>query len=229
MPKQLPAGATGTLVVVVVAATVVLEATVVGADDAGAELSADSSAPLDEQLARTMTDTMRETHCERVLKKRICLEYCGQLNETKWLNGQNNCTCGQLSLLANYRQVETVTFPSYKQEALGGDVKKLMGIVIAGVALVGFAACGGDDEAEVAEVVDKSAIVLLTEEVVAGMGQTLDVDCAIKAYSKMSEADVAIMLENVQGFADPEADPAALGLTADGVSIVEEVVACIAE
>lgn len=108
-------------------------------------------------------------------------------------------------------------------------MKKLMGIIIAGVAVVGFAACGGDDEAEVAEVVDKSAIVLLTEEVVAGMGQTLDVDCAIKAYSKMSEADVAIMLENVQGFADPEADPAALGLTADGVSIVEEVVACIAE
>lgn len=114
-------------------------------------------------------------------------------------------------------------------------MKKLMGIVIAGVAVVGFAACGGDDEADVAEVaemaevVDKSAIVLATEEVVTGMGQTLDVDCAIEAYAKMSEADVAIMLENVQGFADPEADPAALGLTADGVSIVEEVVACIAE
>ena len=71
----------------------------------------------------------------------------------------------------------------------------------------GFGACGGDDEAEVAEVVDRSVIVLLTEEVVAGTAQTLDTDCANSAYAQMNEADIAIMLENVQGFADPEADP----------------------
>lgn len=105
-------------------------------------------------------------------------------------------------------------------------MKKLLGIITIGVAVIGFSACGGDDEEDV---VATSAVVLATEAAVTEAGQTLDVDCAIKTYAKMSEADTAIMLENVDKFSDPEADPTSIGLSEEGVNILMEVIGCISE
>ena len=99
-------------------------------------------------------------------------------------------------------------------------MKKLMGYIALGVAVVGFSACGGDDEEAV---VDVSAIVLATEAGVAAQGGTLDTDCAIKIYTKMSEKDVAILVKNIEKFADPEADPATIGLSEDGLKQLLEV------
>ena len=105
-------------------------------------------------------------------------------------------------------------------------MKKLMGIITVGVAVIGFSACGGDDEEGV---VATSAVVLATEAAVTEAGMTLDVDCAIKGYAKMSEADTAILLENIGLFGDPEADASSLGLSEEGVNILSEVNDCISE
>ncbi len=103
-------------------------------------------------------------------------------------------------------------------------MKKVLGILAVSAALVGFSACGGDDEAEVTV---KSAIVVATEEAVTAMGGTLDVDCAIKAYVKMNADDSLIMVENIDSFGDDSLDPAELGMSEDGIAILEEVTACI--
>ena len=103
-------------------------------------------------------------------------------------------------------------------------MKKVLGILAVSAALVGFTACGGDDEAEVTV---KSAIVVATEEAVTAMGGTLDVDCAIKAYVKMNAEDSLIMVENIDSLGDESLDPAELGMSEDGIAILEEVTACI--
>lgn len=122
--------------------------------------------------------------------------------------------------------VDTLMHIADRSNALGGDMKKVLGILAVSAALVGFTACGGDDEAE-AEVTVKSAIVLATEEAVTAMGGTLDVDCAIKAYAEMNADDSSIMVENIDSLGDDSMDPAELGMSEEGIAILEEVTACI--
>ena len=104
-------------------------------------------------------------------------------------------------------------------------MKKVLGILAVSAALVGFSACGGDDDE--AEVTVKSAIVVATEEAVTAMGGTLDVDCAIKAYVKMNADDSLVMVENIDSFGDDSIDAAELGMSEEGIAILEEVSACI--
>jgi hypothetical protein len=106
-------------------------------------------------------------------------------------------------------------------------MKKVLGILAVSAALVGFNACGGDDGEAEAEVTVKSAIVVATEEAVTAMGGTLDVDCAIKAYAKMNADDSLIMVENIGSFGDDSIDAAELGMSEEGIAILEEVTACI--
>jgi hypothetical protein len=106
-------------------------------------------------------------------------------------------------------------------------MKKVLGILAVSAALVGFSACGGDEDEAEAEVTVKSAIVVATEEAVTAMGGTLDIDCAIKAYVKMNADDSLIMVENIGSFGDDSLDPAELGMSEDGIAILEEVSACI--
>ena len=106
-------------------------------------------------------------------------------------------------------------------------MKKVLGILAVSAALVGFSACGGDDGEAEAEVTVKSAIVVATEEAVTAMGGTLDVDCAIEASAKMNADDSLIMVENIDSFGDDSIDAAELGMSEEGIAILEEVSACI--
>ena len=106
-------------------------------------------------------------------------------------------------------------------------MKKVLGILAVSAALVGFSACGGDDGEAEAVVTVKSAIVVATEEAVSAMGGTLDVDCAIEAYAKMNADDSLIMVENIDSFGDDSIDAAELGMSEEGIAILEEVSACI--
>lgn len=106
-------------------------------------------------------------------------------------------------------------------------MKKLMGIITVGVAVVGLSACGGGGSDDEEAVVDLSVIVLASEAAVSELGGTLDTDCAINVYTQMSEADIAILLENIDKFADPEADPESIGLSDDGLVLFEEINTCI--
>ena len=104
-------------------------------------------------------------------------------------------------------------------------MKKVLGILAVSAALVGFTACGGDDDE--AEVTVKSAIVVATEEAVTALGGTLDVDCAIEAYVKLNAEDSLIIVENIDSLGDESVDAAELGMSEDGIAILEEVTACI--
>lgn len=106
-------------------------------------------------------------------------------------------------------------------------MKKLLGIITIGVAVVALGACGGGGSDDEEAVVDLSVIVLASEAAVSELGSTLDTDCAIKVYTQMSEADIAILLENIDKFADPEADVESIGLSDEGLVLFEEINGCI--
>jgi hypothetical protein len=59
------------------------------------------------------------------------------------------------------------------------------------------------------------------------MGGTLDVDCAIEAYVKLNADDSLIIVENIDSLGDDSVDAAELGMSEDGIAILEEVTACI--
>ena len=81
--------------------------------------------------------------------------------------------------------------------ALGGDMKKVLGILAVSAALVGFTACGGDDSAN--EVGTAAGILAAQlEEKAAGMGVTVDVDCAIKKLVTLSAEDLTILSDNIE-------------------------------
>jgi len=104
-------------------------------------------------------------------------------------------------------------------------MKKVMGILAVSAALVGFSACGGDDDS--AEVTVKSAIVVATDEAVTALGGTLDIDCAAEAYAKLNAEDTSIMIENIDSLGDDSIDPATLGISAEGIAVLTEVTDCI--
>ena len=55
-------------------------------------------------------------------------------------------------------------------------MKKLMGIITTGVAVVGLSACGGGGSDDEEAVVDLSVVVLASEAAVSELGGTLDTD-----------------------------------------------------
>ncbi len=102
--------------------------------------------------------------------------------------------------------------------ALGGDMKKVLGILAVSAALVGFTACGGDDSAN--ETGTAAGILAAQlEEKGAAEGITFDVDCTIKKLVKMSVEDLTIWSDNI----DSDGDPADFGMSEEGQGIVDAV------
>ena len=75
-------------------------------------------------------------------------------------------------------------------------MKKVMGFLAVTAAVIGFAACGGDDSAN--ETGTAAGILAAQlEEKGAAEGYAIDIDCAIKKLVTLSVEDLTLMSENI--------------------------------
>ena len=98
-------------------------------------------------------------------------------------------------------------------------MKKVLGILAATAAVVGFAACGGDDSAN--ETGTAAGILAAQlEEKAAAQGVTVDVDCAIKKLVTLSAEDLTILSDNIES--DVE-DVTELGASEKAQTVVDSI------
>jgi len=103
--------------------------------------------------------------------------------------------------------------------ALGGDMKKVLGILAVSAALVGFTACGGDDSANQTGTA-AGILAAQLEEKAAAQGVTVDVDCAIKKLVTLSAEDLTILSDNIES--DVE-DVTELGASEKAQTVVDQI------
>ena len=73
-------------------------------------------------------------------------------------------------------------------------MKKFVGLAVSVIALAGLSSCGGDDASNGSEVIAQELIKSAGDQ-----GIEVDADCLDKVLSELSEADVNLLTENLDG------------------------------
>jgi signal transduction histidine kinase len=106
------------------------------------------------------------------------------------------------------------------------EVKKFVGLAVSAIAIVGFTSCGGDDggNSNGAEVIAQELIKSAGDQ-----GIEVDADCLDKVLSELSEADVNLLTENLDGLINGTLETTAIGLSDEGTAIVDKTIDCVVE
>ena len=105
-------------------------------------------------------------------------------------------------------------------------MKKFVGLAVSAIAIVGFTSCGGDDggNSNGAEVIAQELIKSAGDQ-----GIEVDADCLDKVLSELSEADVNLLTENLDGLINGTLETTAIGLSDEGSAIVDKTIDCVVE
>ena len=106
----------------------------------------------------------------------------------------------------------------------GGRSEKIVGLVVSVIAIVGFSSCGGDDggNSNGAEVIAQELIKSAGDQ-----GIEVDADCLDKVFSELSDADVNLLTENLDGLNNGTLETTAIGLSDEGMAIVNKIFDCV--
>ena len=105
-------------------------------------------------------------------------------------------------------------------------MKKYVGLVVSAIALVGFTSCGGDDGS------NSNGVEVIAQELIKSAGDQgieVDADCLDKVLSELSEADVNLLTENLDGLINGTLETTAIGLSAEGSAIVDKTIDCVVQ
>jgi len=105
-------------------------------------------------------------------------------------------------------------------------MKKFIGIAASLVAVVGLAACGGDDGGGNGAA-DKVAASLIDS--IESDGVTVDADCVKDVVAKISADDLALLGDNLAALEDSSVDIDSLGLSDDFFAVLTEIETCVSE
>ena len=108
---------------------------------------------------------------------------------------------------------------------LEAEVKKSVGLVVLAIALVGFTSCGGDGG-------NSNGVEVIAEELIKSAGDQgieVDADCLDKVLSELSEADVNLLTENLDGLIKGTLETTAIGLSEEGTAIVDKTIDCVVQ
>jgi len=109
---------------------------------------------------------------------------------------------------------------------LEAEMKKYVGLVVSAIALVGFTSCGGDDGS------NSNGVEVIAQELIKSAGDQgieVDADCLDKVLSELSEADVNLLTENLDGLINGTLETTAIGLSAEGSAIVDKTIDCVVQ
>ena len=108
---------------------------------------------------------------------------------------------------------------------LEAEVKKFVGIAVAAVAVIGLTACGDDGG-------NSNGVEVIAQELIKSAGDQgieVDADCLDKVLSELSEADVNLLTENLDGLINGTLETTAIGLSAEGSAIVDKTIDCVVQ
>ena len=105
-------------------------------------------------------------------------------------------------------------------------MKKFVGLVVSAIALVGLTSCGGDDggNSNGSEAIAEGMIKIAGEQ-----GFEVDADCLDKILSELSEADVKLLTENLDGLMNGTIETSSLGVSDEGMALVDRTTECVLE
>ena len=114
-----------------------------------------------------------------------------------------------------------IAFGSRRLEA---KMKKLVGLVFSVVAVIGLSSCGGDDggsgSGDATKVVDALIISAAESEV------TIDEACVADVINELSEADLTLVVDNLDGLVDGSIEMSTLDISDEGVATLESTFEC---
>ena len=103
-------------------------------------------------------------------------------------------------------------------------MKKLVGLVFSVVAVIGLSSCGGDDggsgSGDATKVVDALIISAAESEV------TIDEACVADVINELSEADLTLVVDNLDGLVDGSIEMSTLDISDEGVATLESSFEC---
>ena len=105
-------------------------------------------------------------------------------------------------------------------------MKKFVGLAVSAIAIVGFTSCGGDDGG------NSNGSEVIAQEIIKSAGDQgieVDADCLDKVLSELSEADVDLLTENLDGLINGTLETTAIGLSDEGTAIVDKTIDCVVE
>jgi hypothetical protein len=116
------------------------------------------------------------------------------------------------------------SFEGQVMNCLEAEVKKFVGLAVSVIALAGLSSCGGDDASNGSEVIAQELIKSAGDQ-----GIEVDADCLDKVLSELSEADVNLLTENLDGLINGTLETTAVGLSDEGTAIVDKTIDCVVE
>jgi hypothetical protein len=116
------------------------------------------------------------------------------------------------------------SFEGQVMNCLEAEVKKFVGLAVSVIAIVGLSSCGGDDSSNGSEVIAQELIKSAGDQ-----GIEVDADCLDKVLSELSEADVNLLTENLDGLINGTLETTAVGLSDEGTAIVDKTIECVVE
>ena len=103
-------------------------------------------------------------------------------------------------------------------------MKRFIGVAVSAIAIVGLTSCGGDDggsgSGDATKVVDALIISAAESEV------TIDEACVADVINELSEADLTLVVDNLDGLVDGSIEMSTLDISDEGVATLESTFEC---
>ena len=103
-------------------------------------------------------------------------------------------------------------------------MKRFVGLAVSAIAIVGLTSCGGDDggsgSGDATKVVDALIISAAESEV------TIDEACVADVINELSEADLTLVVDNLDGLVDGSIEMSTLDISDEGVATLESTFEC---
>ena len=103
-------------------------------------------------------------------------------------------------------------------------MKKFVGVVVSAVAVIGLSSCGGDDGGSGSGDAKKVTDALVSSA--AESDVTIDEACVSDVVNKLSEADLTLVVDNLDGLVDGSVDMTTLDISDEGVATLESTFDC---
>ena len=103
-------------------------------------------------------------------------------------------------------------------------MKKFVGLVVSAVAVIGLSSCGGDDGGSGSGDAKKVTDALVSSA--AESDVTIDEACVSDVVNKLSEADLTLVVDNLDGLVDGSVDMTTLDISDEGIATLESTFDC---
>ena len=104
------------------------------------------------------------------------------------------------------------------------EVKKFVGLAVSAIAIVGFSSCGGDDGGSGSGDAKKVIDALISSA--AESDVTIDEGCVADVVNELNEADLALVVDNLDGLVDGSVEMSTLDISDKGVATLESTFEC---